>query len=96
MEKKREVVRSLSVFNLNANKTPHLPENTSARIMLVYDKLKNIREYKILDSNITEEKGRRIQSWLDENVQVDDVIQAKIVNVSPERRRIGLSIRKLE
>lgn len=28
--------------------------------------------------------------------QVDDVIQAKIVNVSPEFRRIGLSIRKLE
>ena len=28
--------------------------------------------------------------------QVDDVIQAKVVNVSKERRRIGLSIRKLE
>jgi small subunit ribosomal protein S1 len=28
--------------------------------------------------------------------QVDDVIQAKVVNVSQERRRIGLSIQKLE
>ncbi len=28
--------------------------------------------------------------------QVDDVIQAKVVNVSPEEKKIGLSIRKLE
>jgi hypothetical protein len=74
MEKKREVVRLLSVFNLNANKTPNLPENTSARIMFVYDKLKNIREYRILDSGMTEEMERRIRSWLDENIEVDDVI----------------------
>ena len=38
MEKNSEVVRLMSVFNLNTNKTPYLPENTSARIMLVYDK----------------------------------------------------------
>jgi hypothetical protein len=64
MEKRREVVRSLSVFDLNANKTPNLPENTSARIMFVYDKLKNIREYKILDSAMTEQMGRQMRSWL--------------------------------
>ena len=59
---------------MNTNKTPHLPENTSARIMFVYDKLKNIREYKILDSSMTEEMDCRIRSWLDENIEVDDVI----------------------
>jgi hypothetical protein len=74
MEKKREVVRFLSVFNLNTNKIPHLPEDMSARIMFVYDKLKNIREYKILDSGMTEEMGQRIRSWLDENIEADDVI----------------------
>ena len=74
MEKKREVVRSLSVFNLSANKTPHLPENTSARIMLVYDKMKNIREYKILNSGMNEETDRRIRSWLEENIEVEDMI----------------------
>lgn len=74
MEKNREVVRLMSIFNLNTNRAPHLPENTSTRIMLVYDKFKNIREYKILDSGMNEETGRRIQSWLEENIEVDDVI----------------------
>jgi hypothetical protein len=74
MEEKREVVRSLSVFDLNSTKTPHLPENTSARIMFIYDKLNNIREYKVLDSGMTEETDRRIRSWLEENIKVDDVI----------------------
>ena len=74
MEKRREVVRSLSVFNLNAIKTPYLPENTSTRIMLVYDKLKNIREYKILNSGMTEETDRHIRSWLEKNIEIDDII----------------------
>jgi hypothetical protein len=74
MEKRREVVRSMSVFNLDGNEIPHLLENKSTSIMLVYDKLKNIREYKILTSGITEETDRRIRSWLEENLEVDDVI----------------------
>lgn len=74
MEKKREVVRSVSVFNLNVNKNPHLPENTSARIMLVYDKLNNIREYKILHPGMTEEMDCRIRSWLEENIEVEDMV----------------------
>ena len=92
MEKKREVVRSLSVFNLNANMTPHLPENTSTRIMLVYDKLKNIREYKILDSDITEEMDRRIRSWLEENIEVDDVIHglsSSDINADDFQKAVG-------
>jgi hypothetical protein len=74
MENEREVVRSLSVFNLKGIKTPFLPENTSTRIMLVYDKQKNIKEYRILDSSMAEEMDRRIRSWLEENIEVDDVI----------------------
>ena len=92
MEKKREVVRLLSVFNLNTNKTPHLPENTSARIMLVYDKLKNIREYKILDSGMAEEMERRIRSWLDENIEVDDVIcgmNSSDINADDFQKAVG-------
>ena len=74
MENRREVVRSLSVFNLDANKTPYLPENTSVRIMFIYDKLNNIREYKILNSGMTEEMGHQIRSWLEDNIEIDDVI----------------------
>ena len=92
MKKEREVVRLVSVFNLHAAKTPHLPENTSARIMLVYDKLKNIREYKILDSGMTEEKDRRIQSWLEENIGVEDVIhglKSNDINADEYQKAVG-------
>jgi hypothetical protein len=92
MEKKREIVRSLSVFNLSANKTPHLPENTSARIMLVYDKLNNIREYRILDSGMNEETDRRIRSWLEENIEVEDMIHglnSSDINADDFQRAVG-------
>ena len=92
MEKKREVVRSLSVFNLNAEKTPYLPENTSARIMFVYDKPKNIREYKILDSGMNEEMGCQIRSWLEENIEVDDMIHglnSNDINADDIKKAIG-------
>ena len=92
MEKNREVVRLMSIFNLNTNKTPHLPDKTSARIMLVYDKAKNIREYKILDSSITEETDRRIRSWLEENIEVDDVIHglsSNDINADEFQKAVG-------
>jgi hypothetical protein len=92
MEKRREVVRSLSIFNLNANKIPHLPENTSARIMFVYDKLNNIREYKILDSAMTEETGRQIRSWLEDNIEIDDVIHglnSSNINADDFQKAVG-------
>ena len=92
MEKNREVVRLMSVFNLNTNKAPHLPGNTSARIMFVYDKLKNIREYRILDSGMTEETDRRIRSWLEENIEVDDVIHglsSSDINADDLQKAVG-------
>jgi hypothetical protein len=92
MENRREVVRSLSVFNLDANKTPNLPENTSARIMFLYDKLKNIREYKILNSGMTEEMGRQIRSWLEDNIEIDDVIHglySSNINADDYQKAVG-------
>lgn len=74
MEKRRDVVRLLSIFDLNTNRTPCLPENTSTRIMLVYDKVNNVKEFKILDSGITEDVDSRIKSWLEENIDVEDMI----------------------
>ena len=92
MEKNREVIRLMSVFNLKMNKTPHLPDDTSTRIMLVYDKVKNIREYKILDSGMTEETDRRIKSWLEENIKVDDVIHglnSSDINADDFQKAVG-------
>ena len=92
MENKRDVIRLLTIFNLNINKTPCLPENTSTRIMFVYDKLKNIREYKILDSGMTEEMDRRIRSWLEENVEVEDVIHglnSSDINADDFQKAVG-------
>ena len=51
-----------------------MPENASARIMLVYDKANNVKEFKILDSSITEDVDSKIRSWLEENIEVEDMI----------------------
>ena len=74
MEKRRDVVRLLSIFDLNTNRTSCLPENTSARIMLIYDKMNNVKEFKILGSGRTEDVDSKIKSWLEENIEVDDMI----------------------
>ena len=74
MERKRDVVSSMTIFNLNINKALCLPENISTRIMLVYDKTKNVREFRILNSGINEDIDGRITSWLEENIEVEDIV----------------------
>jgi hypothetical protein len=74
MEKRRDVVRLLSIFNLNTKKAPCLPENTLARIMLIYDKVNNVKEFKVLGSGITEDVDSKIRSWLEENIEIEDMI----------------------
>ena len=76
MERRIDIVRLLSIFDLNTNKTPCLPENTSARIMLVYDKANNVKEFKILGPGIAEDVDSKIRSWLEENIEVDDMIHS--------------------
>jgi hypothetical protein len=60
--------------------------------MLVYDKQKNIREYRILAFGISEETDRRIRAWLDENIAVDDVIHglnSSEINADDFRKAVG-------
>jgi len=65
----------LTIFNLNIHKTPYSPENISTRIMLVYDKRENIKEFRILNSGIKEEMDGWIKSWLEENIEVDEIFE---------------------
>lgn len=74
MERKRDIVSLLTIFNLKTRKIPFLPENTSTRIMLVYDKRKNVKKFRVLASSMTEDMDSRIRSWLEENINVDDMI----------------------
>ena len=74
MGRKRDVVLLLAVFNLTINKALCLPENIPTRIMLVYDKRENIKEFRTLNSGITEDMDSKIRSWREEKIEVDDII----------------------
>jgi hypothetical protein len=64
--------------------------------MLVYDKIKNVREFRILNSNINEDIEGRITSWLEENIEVDDMVHglsSSDINADDFEEVVGLQSR---
>ena len=66
VEKNRCVDKLVSIFHLSHCEAPTLPDNTHARVMLVYDKKENIRELKVLSKGLTLELNQQIKSCLEE------------------------------
>jgi hypothetical protein len=62
-----------SVFDLRIHKAMNLPESVSARVMLTYSKKGNRKNFMVLNPKTTEEMKRKIASWLDAHVDVDDL-----------------------
>jgi hypothetical protein len=62
-----------SVFDLRIHKAMNLPESVSARVMLTYSKKGNRKDFMVLNPKTTEEMKRKIASWLDAHVDVDDL-----------------------
>ena len=50
-----------------------LPESVSTQVMLTYDKILNERKFVILDTAIQKDMHDRLISWLEENIDVDDI-----------------------
>jgi hypothetical protein len=74
MTTERIVDRLDSVFDLRIQKALNLSESVSTRVMLTYSKKENRTRYKVLSAKTTEEMKRRITSWLDAHVELDDLI----------------------
>lgn len=71
---KRVVDNLFCIFDLSVNKAMRLPGPISTRVILAYDRNENKKEIKILDKNITQAMNRRLSSWLEENVEIDDIL----------------------
>jgi hypothetical protein len=74
MEKRRCVKGILSVFDLTIGKALNLPESLSTRVMLLYDEKSKTKEFQVLDQRIPREMKDRISRWLEENVDIDQII----------------------
>lgn len=74
MTTERIVDRLDSVFDLRIHKALNLPESVSTRVRLTYSKPENRTTFKVLSTRTTEEMKRKITSWLDDHVHVDDLL----------------------
>jgi hypothetical protein len=74
MTTERIVDRLDSVFDLRIHKALNLSESVSTRVMLTYSKRENRTKFKVLGAKTTEEMRRKITSWLDSHIDLDDLI----------------------
>ena len=74
MTTERMVDRLDSVFDLRIHKALNLSESVSTRVMLTYSKRENRKQFKVLSSKTPEEMKRKITSWLDTHIDVDDLV----------------------
>jgi hypothetical protein len=68
----RYVDKLVSVFDLPSNHHLHPHETDRTRVMLVYDKGENIKRFRILNKELSNEAAKRIASWLEENIDIRD------------------------
>jgi len=73
MTTERIVDRLDSVFDLRIHKALNLSESVSTRVMLTYSKTENRTKFMVLSAKTTEEMKRKITSWLDTHIEVDDL-----------------------
>ena len=74
MTTERIVDRLDSVFDVRIHKALNLSESVSTRVMLTYSKTENKKLFKVLNPKTTEEMKRKITSWLDSHIDLDDLL----------------------
>lgn len=74
MAKERHVDKLMSVFSIMIGKDLGLPENVSTQVVFVYNRKANVKEFNLIDKQMNEDMTRRVTSWLEKNVDVQDVI----------------------
>jgi hypothetical protein len=74
MTTERLVDRLDSIFDLRIHKALNLSESVSTRVRLTYSKTENRKKFNVLSLKTTEELKRKINSWLDTHIDVDDLV----------------------
>lgn len=74
MTTERIVDRLDSVFDLRIHRALNLSESVSTRVMLTYSKTENRTKFRVLSAKTTEEMKRKITSWLDTHIDIDDLV----------------------
>ena len=74
MTTERLVDRLDSVFDLRIHKALNLSEGVSTRVRLIYSKTENTKKFMVIGPKTTEEMKRKITSWLDTHIGVEDLV----------------------
>jgi len=76
----RTVETLMSVFDLRIQQALHLEKGISTRVFYLYDRKRNIQQFRILGRNMSKDTHSRILAWLTEHVQDHDAISRLIAN----------------
>ncbi len=66
---KRCVDKLAAVFALTGHDELDLPQHLSTRVMFVYDKKENKKQFTILNKRISEEMNTKIRAWLESHLE---------------------------
>lgn len=61
-------------FDLTIGKVISLPGSIRAKVMMLYNRKENRREFRILDLSFPDDIDQQIISWLEKNTEADDII----------------------
>ena len=75
MAKERAISTLLSVFDLKIIDGSNLAEIASARIVFIFDKNKNVKEFSIVDSKMPHELQGRLRAWLEKNIDPGKILE---------------------
>ncbi|SPD73102.1 hypothetical protein PITCH_A1680019 [uncultured Desulfobacterium sp.] len=71
---KRHIDNLFCIFDLSICKAMGLSKPILTRVIFVYDRNEKIKQIKILDKGVTESMGRRLSSWLENNIEIEDIL----------------------
>ena len=74
MATQRHIEKLSTIFDLKIGRALCLDDSISTRVMLIYDRNKNQKEFKVLGKGTTIEMNGLITSWLEENMDINDII----------------------
>lgn len=74
MDKKRLVHQMSSIFELSDCKNLDVKRDGMGRVMFRYDEKQNTKEFRLLNGNIPADLRDKIISWLDQNIDVDNIM----------------------
>lgn len=73
-ENNRHIDSFMSVFDLKIQTALNLEKRLSIRVRFSYDKNRDIRKFKILNYNMSDDLLQRIIAWLDKNAKDNNFI----------------------